>query len=57
MSVLIADRTSDLLQALLRLAERCFHLLNQRMLSNTLSSPLTFLRIIHQIGPILEGGG
>ncbi|XP_020627256.1 uncharacterized protein LOC110064535 [Orbicella faveolata] len=53
------DRTSDVLQALLRLAERCFNLLQQRfsrLLGATLSSPLTFLRIIHQIGPILKGG-
>lgn len=56
----VTDRTSDLLQALLRLAERCFNLLNyhtDQVSGVTLSSPITFLRIMHQIQPLFKGGG
>lgn len=67
----IADKTSDVVQGLSRLAERCFDLLNEQtkqlvdgqhllvsqVFGATLSSPLTLLRIIHQIQPVIKGGG
>lgn len=67
----IADKTSDVVQGLFRLAERCFDLLNEetkplvdgqhflasQVYGATLSSPLTLLRIIHQIQPVIKGGG
>ena len=55
----IADKTSDVVQALLRLAERCFNLLNEtrQMFGVRSPSPLTLLRIIHQIQPLIKGGG
>ncbi|KAL9951373.1 hypothetical protein ACROYT_G044026 [Oculina patagonica] len=58
-TMLTVDKTSEAVQALVRLAERCFDLLNQeadQVLGVTLSSPLTFLRIIHQIQPLFKGG-
>ena len=66
----IADEAGDIVQALLRVAERCFNLLNEppilsrqqtiitsQLYGVTLSSPLTFLRIIHQLQPLFKGGG
>ena len=45
--------------ALLRLAERCFNVSKETdsTYGATVSSPLTFLRIIHQINPLFRGGG
>lgn len=58
-TVLTIDKTSDVVQALLRLAERCFNLLNEtrQMFGVRSPSPLTLLRIIHQIQPLIKGGG
>lgn len=67
----IADKASDIVEGLFRLAERCFDLLNEQtkplvdgqhflasqVYGATLSSPLTLLRIIHQIQPVVKGGG
>jgi len=55
----IADKSSDVAQALLRLAERCFNLLNEtrQKFGVQSPSPLTLLRIIHQIQPLVKGGG
>ncbi|PFX17637.1 hypothetical protein AWC38_SpisGene18024 [Stylophora pistillata] len=69
-TLLEIDKTSDVVQGLFRLAERCFDLLNEQtkplvdgqtfigsqVYGTTLSSPLTFLRIIHQIQPLVKGG-
>ena len=55
-----ADKNSDILKGLLVLLERCFNLPNVRdgkVYGATLSSPLTFLRIVYQIQPIISGGG
>jgi len=57
-SLLTIDQSNDVLKALLHLAERCFNLMNVRdnPYGVTESSPLTFLRIIHQIQPLVKGG-
>ena len=49
----------DVVQALLRLAERCFNLFNEPDSRSgiTMSSPLTFLRIVRQIQRLVRGGG
>jgi len=58
-TVLTIDKSSDVAQALLRLAERCFNLLNEtrQKFGVQSPSPLTLLRIIHQIQPLVKGGG
>ena len=55
----ITDENGDVAQAFLRLAERCFNLFNEPDSKDgiTLSSPLTFLRIVRQIQPLVRGGG
>ncbi|XP_015757149.1 PREDICTED: uncharacterized protein LOC107336596 isoform X1 [Acropora digitifera] len=58
-SILTIDKNSDILKGLLVLLERCFNLPNVRdgkVYGATLSSPLTFLRIVYQIQPIISGG-
>ncbi|XP_068748435.1 uncharacterized protein [Montipora capricornis] len=58
-SILTIDKNSDILKGLLRLLERCFNLPNvpdAQVYGVTLSSPLTFLRIVHQIQPLISGG-
>ncbi|XP_068748432.1 uncharacterized protein [Montipora capricornis] len=67
-SILTIDKDSDLLKGLLQLVERCFNLPNERnaqeygvipnaqLCGVTLSSPFTFLRIVHQIQPLISGG-
>ena len=53
-------KNSDILEGLLVLLERCFNLPNitdAKVYGATLSSPLTFLRIVYQIQPIISGGG
>lgn len=55
----IAGENGDIIDALLRLAERCFNISKETdsTYGATVSSPLTFLRIIHQINPLFRGGG
>ena len=55
----ILDKGTDVVQALLRLTERCFNLENEIMHCTdvTSTSPLTLLRIIHQAQPLFKGGG
>ncbi|XP_015757151.1 PREDICTED: uncharacterized protein LOC107336598 [Acropora digitifera] len=58
-SILTIDKNSDILKGLLVLFERCFDLSNAtdaQVYGATLSSPLTFLRIVYQIQPIISGG-
>ena len=54
-----SDENGDAAQALLRLVERCFNLVNEPDSKDgiTMSSPLTFLRIVRQIQPLVRGGG
>ena len=55
----IAGENGDIIDALLCLAERCFNISKEIDITYgaTVSSPLTFLRIIHQIHPLFRGGG
>ena len=55
----IAGENGDIIDALLCLAERCFNISKEidSAYGATVSSPLTFLRIIHQINPLFRGGG
>ena len=55
----ITDENGDVAQALLRLAEQCFNVFNEPDSKDgmTLSSPLTFLRIVRQVQPLVRGGG
>ena len=55
----IAGENGDIIDALLCLAERCFNVSKETdsTYGATVSSPLTFLRIIHQINPLFRGGG
>ncbi|XP_067033885.1 uncharacterized protein [Acropora muricata] len=58
-SILTIGKNSDILEGLLVLLERCFNLPNitdAKVYGATLSSPLTFLRIVYQIQPIISGG-
>ena len=53
-------KNSDILKGLLVLLERCFNLSNvtdAKVFGATLSSPLTFLRIVYQIQPVISEGG
>ncbi|XP_022803180.1 uncharacterized protein LOC111340581 isoform X1 [Stylophora pistillata] len=58
-TLLTIDKATDVVQALLRLTERCFNLANEiiHYTGVTSPSPLTLLRIIHQAQPLFKGGG
>lgn len=58
-TLLTLDKGTDVVQALLRLTERCFNLSKEVIHSFgvTSPSPLTLLRIIHQAQPLFKGGG
>ena len=53
------DESSDIIQALRRLAERCFNLVGEMHFVHgaILPSPLTLLRIMQQLQPFIDGGG
>jgi len=55
------DKESDVITALWNLTKRCFRLIKdfeQAVECGAfLSSPLTLLKIIHQLHPLIEGGG
>ena len=55
----IAGENGDIIDALLCLAERCFNVSKETdsTYGATVSSPLTFLRIIHQLHSLFRGGG
>jgi hypothetical protein len=51
---------SEVVHALLVLAERCFNFIEERegqIYGTNMSSPLTFLRIVQQLHPLIQGGG
>ncbi|KXJ13390.1 hypothetical protein AC249_AIPGENE11907 [Exaiptasia diaphana] len=57
----LTSKESDIITALWYLTERCFNLIEElhfgQRYGASLSSPLTLLRIIHQMGPLIQGGG
>ena len=55
----ISAKTTDVVQALLSLTERCFNLTNEviHYIGVTSPSPLTMLRIIHQAQQLFKEGG
>ena len=57
--IAISDKTTDVVQALLSLTERCFNLANEMIhsIGVTSPSPLTLLRIINQAQPLFKEGG
>ncbi|XP_022795197.1 uncharacterized protein LOC111333838 [Stylophora pistillata] len=58
-TLLTIDKATDVVQALMRLTERCFNLANEiiHYTGVTSPSPLTLLRIIHQAQPLFKGEG
>ena len=58
-TIAISDKTTDVVQALLSLTERCFNLANEMIhsIGVTSPSPLTLLRIINQAQPLFKEGG
>ncbi|KXJ13382.1 hypothetical protein AC249_AIPGENE11864 [Exaiptasia diaphana] len=56
----LTSKENDIITALWKLTERCFHLIKHlfvgQVFGESLSSPLTLLRIIHQMGPLIQGG-
>lgn len=58
-TLLTIDETTEVVQALLSLTERCFNPTKEiiHSIGVTSPSPLTLLRIIHQAQPLFKGGG
>ncbi|XP_028515261.1 uncharacterized protein LOC110240393 [Exaiptasia diaphana] len=59
-SILTLDKESDIITALWNLTKQCFNLVKDLEAADIygapLSSPLTLLRIIHQMSPLVRGG-